>query len=266
MERLLSKHQGPRTITRLWSIHKSHFLCNSSADPQASKQSSVPKAPSFEGASLVPATPPSGSHRGRVLVTVGVCLPDPMPSPTHGPLGSSLATPNSAWNFWLTEGHFLTGYGPSLRATASHLASIHASEAFPDRTGYNPAANTPDAVNRHIVNNPVCNDPVDCATIPTKVGPAANPNAENVTTKDDITATSRGLMSGNSKGRTFMAGVKTHAKPRPVIKNIRTTGSPERMIPTPNNALKRAGIPRRSFLFGIFFAKTPPSRAVGMRA
>ncbi|SUZ85276.1 uncharacterized protein METZ01_LOCUS38130, partial [marine metagenome] len=59
------------------------------------------------------------------------------------------ATHGGILHIWLTEGHFLGGYG---RATASHLASIHASEAFPDRTGYSPAANTPDAVNRHIVN------------------------------------------------------------------------------------------------------------------
>ena len=32
------------------------------------------EAPSFEGAFLVSATPPSGRHRGQVLVTVGVCL------------------------------------------------------------------------------------------------------------------------------------------------------------------------------------------------
>tara|TARA_B100000586_G_scaffold235076_1_gene185344 strand:- start:45 stop:611 length:567 start_codon:yes stop_codon:yes gene_type:complete len=157
-------------------------------------------------------------------------------------------------------------YACPLKTTACYLAYIHVFELLPDRNGYSPAASTPDEVNRHIVNNPVSNDPVDCATNPTKVGPAANPNAENVTTKDDITATSRGLIPGNSKGRTFMAGVKTHARPRPVIKNIRTTGSPERMIPTPKSVLKKAGIPRRSFLLGIFSAKNPPSSAVGMRA
>ena len=34
----------------------------------------MPKAPSIEGAFLVSETPPSGRHRGWVLVTVGVWL------------------------------------------------------------------------------------------------------------------------------------------------------------------------------------------------
>ena len=35
---------------------------------------SMKEAPSFKGAFLVSATPPSGRHRGSVLVTVGVWL------------------------------------------------------------------------------------------------------------------------------------------------------------------------------------------------
>ncbi len=39
-------------------------------------QTKILKAPSNEGASLVSATPPSGRHRGRVLVTVGYQQPE----------------------------------------------------------------------------------------------------------------------------------------------------------------------------------------------
>ena len=42
------------------------------------------EAPSFEGAFLIPATPPSGRHRGWVLVTVGVWLAGPTAVLTMG--------------------------------------------------------------------------------------------------------------------------------------------------------------------------------------
>ena len=59
------------------------------------------KAPSFKGAFLVPATPPSGRHRGWGTGDGGGVVSGPDGSPTHGPSGSSSATPNSAWNFGL---------------------------------------------------------------------------------------------------------------------------------------------------------------------
>ena len=39
------------------------------------------QAPSNEGACLVSATPPTGGHRGWVLVTVGVYVPSPLVRP-----------------------------------------------------------------------------------------------------------------------------------------------------------------------------------------
>ena len=45
-------------------------------------QPKMKETPSIEGAFLVSETPPSGRHRGGVLVTVVVWLPSPVVSPT----------------------------------------------------------------------------------------------------------------------------------------------------------------------------------------
>ena len=59
------------------------------------------EAPSFEGASLVSGTPPSGSPRGWGTGDGEAWLASPLVSPNLGPSGSSSAMWNSAWNFGL---------------------------------------------------------------------------------------------------------------------------------------------------------------------
>jgi len=67
------------------------------------------KAPSIEGAFSFQRHRYRGSHPGWGTGDSGRCLPSPLVSPIPGRWGSSLATPNLAWNF----GRWLLGFPAS---------------------------------------------------------------------------------------------------------------------------------------------------------
>ena len=62
-------------------------------------QPKMKEAPSFEGDFLVPATPPSGSHRGRGTGDGGGVFTGFGGGPSLAPSGSSSGTWNLVWNF-----------------------------------------------------------------------------------------------------------------------------------------------------------------------